>query len=319
MIVPAGRYVVLGASGLLGSHALAALADRPDVTVVAVRHSRPLAVQADNIIDTVLDLDDRDGCRRVMEGADYLLHFAGILASAPVLAADPLGPVLGNLRIAVNGLEAAYRAGVKHCVWLSSTTGYPNVDGQLDEDRMFEGQPPESWKGIGWVIRYAETLCRDMAERLPNALAVTVLRPTMVYGEHAHFSEEVAHFLPAMIRRVVNRENPIEVWGDGKATRDLIHAADVVGAALASLSRQSGFAAYNVAAGESYSVNEVLRLIIELDDFKDAVIKHVTGRPESVSHRSFSSARIEQELGFKPGISLPEGLRRTISWYRSHR
>ena len=53
------------------------------------------------------------------------------------------------------------------------------------------------------------------------------LRPTLVYGPHDDFDPASAHFVPSFIRRVVEREKPIEIWGDGSQTRNLIHAADV--------------------------------------------------------------------------------------------
>jgi GDP-L-fucose synthase len=148
-------------------------------------------------------------------------------------------------------------------------------------------------------------------------MTVTALRPTLIFGEYDNFDDDTAHFLPAMIRRVVKRERPIEVWGDGSQTRDLVYAGDVVDAALRALRRESGFDAVNIAAGHSYSVIETLEKIIAIDGFADADIIFRRDRPSSIFHRSFSGTRALANYGFSPRTSLEEGLKRTITWYRA--
>lgn len=313
---PKGCYAVLGASGLAGSHALKALRDVPGVDIRAVYHRCPPRIDGENIQVIQADLTVSDPCPEVFEGADYALIFAGILSASPVLAHDPVGPALTNLRIAVNCLEAAYRACVTKCVWLSSTTGYPAEDGELSEDRMFQGDPPRNWFALGWMTRYVETVCRAFSEHFPRKMPVVALRPTMMYGEYDHFDEETAHFLPSLVRRVINREKPIEVWGTGEQTRDLVYAGDVVDAALAVIEKLDRFAAFNVASGESLSVNDILDRILELDQYSDAKIIHLPDKPTSISRRSFSNAMALEEIGFIPSTTLTQGLRKTIDWYR---
>jgi GDP-L-fucose synthase len=316
-IPPKGCYCVLGASGLAGSHALKALCDVPGVEVRAVCHSRPPRIAGKNIQVFQADLSVPYPCPEAFEGADYALIFAGVLSTSPVLASDPVSPVLANLRIAVNCLEAAYRAGVAKCVWLSSTTGYPAGDETHSEDRMFHGDPPGNWYALGWMTRYVETVCRAFSERFPRKMPVIALRPTMMYGEFDHFDEETAHFLPSLVRRVVNRERPIEVWGTGEQTRDLIYAGDVVDAAFAAVEKLDRHAAFNVASGKSHSVNEILRMVLELDQYSDSQVVRRADKPTSISQCSFSNTKAMVEIDFKPSISISEGLRKTIEWYRN--
>ena len=113
---------------MIGTHILARLADRPGLSVTAVCHNRSAQVTAANIDSVAADAADADDLAERIDGADYVLVAAGILATAPVLAADPVGPVLRNLRIVTGALEAAYRVRCRKCVWLSSTTGFPPVE-----------------------------------------------------------------------------------------------------------------------------------------------------------------------------------------------
>ncbi|WP_413204343.1 NAD-dependent epimerase/dehydratase family protein [Rhodospirillum sp. A1_3_36] len=310
-----GQYSVLGASGLLGSHLLSALANRPGVQVRAVVHHRAPRIQAPNITPISLDLTDPDQARAAMQGADFAVIAAGIVASAPVLARDPVGPVLTNLRIATNALEAAWTEGVARCLLVSSTTGYPALETSLDEDQFFVGAPPPGWAGLGQVARFVETQAHWFAKGLPRSMHVAVIRPTLIYGEYDHFDDETAHFLPAILRRVVNRETPIEIWGTGEQTRDLVHGADVARAALLALATVQGYRAWTIGAGEAHSVNACLNMLLELDGFSNARIVHRLDKPSTVSRRRFDTRRANQELGFRPALSLRAGLRRTLEWY----
>ena len=300
----------------MGSHTLLKLKDKPGVEVKAAYHKQPPHIFGTNIEYVQADLLNRDACPPLMEGIDYVLMFAGILSTAPVIARDPIAPIMTNLLITSQSLEAAYYAGVNKFVWLSSTTGYPDTEGELVEEDMFQGDPPNVYYPVGWMTRYIETLCRMYSEMLSPKMTAIALRPTLIYGGFDDFEFESAHFLPAMIRRVVERQNPIEVWGTGEQTRDLIYAGDVVDATFRAVDRIDRFEAFNIASGISYSVNETLQQIIEIDDFYDANIVHLTSKPTTVSTRSLVAKKAKDILGFQASTSLAEGIRKTIGWYR---
>jgi nucleoside-diphosphate-sugar epimerase len=324
---PRGRYLLLGATGLVGSHALHALAGRSGVEVRAVGHGRLPERLAANVSTHRLDLREPGVVDSLLEGVDFVLLFAGRVLSAPVLAADPVGPVLDHLRLVAAALEASFRARVRKTVWLSSTTGYPALDEELHEDHMFVGDPPDVWHLVGWTARYLEALAQGLARRSTERSGAgeeprgtfVALRPSLIYGANDDFSPESAHFLPALIRRVVERRRPIEVWGDGGDRRDLVHADDVVAAAFAALPKVQGCAAFNVCAGRSHSVSEVLDRIVAIDGFDDARIEYTSGRPQTARERRLSPGKAAAALGFTTRVDLDAGLRRTIAWFRENR
>jgi nucleoside-diphosphate-sugar epimerase len=203
-------------------------------------------------------------------------------------------------------------------VLMSSTTGYPDCDGDCTEADFFTDAPPESWRGLGWTYRYIEAVARISAERVADPIGVTALRPTLVYGERDSFDPAHAHFLPAFVRRVVARENPIEVWGDGTATRDLIHAEDVARAAILAVHNAGpGFRAYNIGAGRQHSVSAILDRLLALDGHRDAPVAYRHDRPTSARRRGVSTANAARELGFAPAVDLEAGLARTLAHYRA--
>ena len=309
------RIVVSGATGLVGRHLIQALRIAGHRDVIAIYRARaPYA--GDGIEWRQADLMRPQQARAALKGAGIVLHCAGKLSTSTELRRDPVGSIMDTLRIGVNVLEAAAAENVERLVMLSSCTGYPEGTGVKEEPGMFQGDPPAAWFGVGWMHRYLEKQLEWYCRHLGRIGAAMALRPTLIYGPHDDFKPESAHFVPSFIHRVVAREQPIEVWGDGTQTRNLIHAADVASAVVASLAQKSGYAAYNLATPKSVSVNEVLSTLLEVDAFTDAKIVHLRATTGGASALEVSAAAFTARFGWTPAMSLRAGLADTIDWYR---
>ena len=308
---------VLGGTGLIGRHVIAALR-QVETSVVATANRRP-SFEVQGVDWRQADLTVPDAARAAARGSRSVVICAGRLSTAAELKRDPVGSVTTTLRIGINALEAAAAEGVERVVLVSSTTGYPAGAGPKREGMMFTGDPPGDWFGVGWVHRFLEKQL-DWYCRLERIGAGIALRPTLVYGPHDDFDPASAHFVPSFIRRVVEREKPIEIWGDGSQSRNLIHAADVASAIVAALQDTApGFGAYNVSAPSSSSVKEVLTTLVELDRFDDAEIVYRADRASGAAALDVSAEAFSARYGWRPALSLRDGLSGTLAWYRSAR
>lgn len=313
-----GNYLIAGATGLMGTHMLMRLSNVPGIKVRAVFHLRKPVFFADNISYVQADLRNCEDCKSLVAGMDYVFMFAGILSTAAVIAKNPVSPVTENIVMNSMILEAAYLGGVKKFLWLSSSTGYPQSDMSLKEEQMFEGDPVDVNFPVGWMSRYTEILCRMYSTKLKNPMACVILRPTTIYGEHEDFHFETCHVLPALVRRVVERHNPIEVWGSGENTRDFIYAGDVVEAALLALVRVDKFDVFNIGFGTEYSIKGLLKVILEVDGYHDAKIVCNVTKPATVLKRTLDLTKSREVLGFKAKTTLREGIARVVAWYRQN-
>ena len=158
-----------------------------------------------------------------------------------------------------------------------------------------------------------EKLAELYARYVPTPLQMIMLRPTTIYGEYESFDLGRCHMLPALVRKVVDRMDPIEVWGDGRQRRDLVYADDVFRACLLAMRRSEAFQAYNVGAGVEYSVTELLHRIIEQAEFGSARVECRVDRPSAPSRRDLDLTRIRSVLGFQPRTSMDEGIGRMIA------
>lgn len=310
-----GRIAVVGGTGLIGYHVLRALCDIGGSDVVATYRTRP-PVQIPGVAWRRADLLDPAAARTALEDVDVAILCAGRVSTTSELRRDPVTSVNETLRIGLNTLEAASAHGLRQVVLLSSCTGYPEKSGASEEAAMFAGDPPSAWFGVGWMHRFLEKQLEWHSRHLGRIKSGIALRPTLVYGPHDDFSDESGHFVPSLIRRVVNRERPIEVWGDGQQSRNLIHAVDVAGAVVAALQRSEVYAAYNVASPQSVSVNDVLATLLRIDGFADADIVHRLDRSGGASAISVSAAAFCEFYSWKISMPLHEGLAQTIGWYR---
>jgi GDP-L-fucose synthase len=306
---------VLGATGLVGRHLVQALRSAGHRDVIAIYRAR-VPYDSDGVEWRQADLMQPEQAKAALRGARIVLHCAGKLSTTAELRRDPIGSVTDTLRIGVNALEAAAAEGVERLVMLSSCTGYPEGAGVKEEPGMFEGNPPAAWFGVGWMHRYLEKQLEWYCRHLRRIGAATALRPTLIYGPHDDFKPESAHFVPSFIHRVVAREKPIEVWGDGTQTRNLIHASDVASAVIAALAQDKGYEAYNVATPRSVSVNEVLGTLLDVDGFTDAKVVHLLEKASGASALEVSSAAFTARFGWAPAMSLRSGLADTLDWYR---
>ena len=310
-----GPIAVLGATGLVGRHVIEALVRAGACNSIATYHSRP-AFECPGVEWRRTDLIRQGDARAALQGARAVVLCAGKISTTAELRRDPVASIVQSLRIGVNVLQAAAESRVERLVLLSSCTGYPEGAGAKEEQAMFRGDPPAGWFGVGWMHRFLEKQLEWYCAQLGAIRSATALRPTLVYGPFDDFKPESAHFVPSFIHRVVARERPIEVWSDGRQTRNLVHAADVASAVLAALTRDPGFSAYNVATPRSVSVNEVLETLLEIDGFKDAKIVHLLDRVGGAPALDVSAAAFRARFDWQPSLSLREGLRDTLSWYR---
>jgi len=306
---------VLGATGLVGRHLVEALLARGATDIVATYRVRP-PYEARGLQWRRADLMQPAEARAAVEGARVVLHCAGKLSTTAELRRDPVTSVTDTLRIGTNVLEAAALAKVDRFVMLSSCTGYPEGSATKEEPGMFAGDPPEAWFGVGWMHRYLEKQLEWYCRHLGRIGTATALRPTLIYGPYDDFKPRSAHFVPSFVHRVIAREKPIEVWGDGTQTRNLIHAADVASAVLTALDQDKGYGAYNVATPGSVSVNNVLETLLEVDGFTDAKIVHLLDKGGGASALDVSGTAFAARFGWAPSMSLRAGLADTVDWYR---
>lgn len=310
------NVLVAGSTGLVGHH----LSERLLGLGAKVRgtcwQSLP-KIKDPRMSHMRVDLTNPLGCKDAVKDMDYVVLCAASTSGAATIQQTPMVHVTPNVVINSYMLEAAYDAGVKKFIWLSSTTGYPpSGERYVEEDEMFNGEPYEKYFFVGWMKRFTEVLCEMYGNKLPKNMPAIVLRPTNIYGPHDKFDPQKSHVLPALIRKALEKQNPFEVWGDGNDVRDFIYVDDMVDAIILALEKETNYDPMNIGYGKTYSVKEILDIILDETDFHPDVVFN-SNKPSMIPIRRASVQKAKDKLGFEAKVGIREGIRKTIEWYKN--
>lgn len=310
------NVLVAGGTGFVGVNLINRLLSL-GASVRATLHKRDEVV-VDKRIDYIkADLLNMDDCERVVKDMDYVFMCAANTAGAAVMSSTPLVHVTPNIIMNSQILEAAYFAKIKKFVWLSSNAAYPPTgDRPVKEDEMFNGDPYDTYYGVGWMKRYTEILCRLYSEKLKNPMTTVVLRPSNIYGPYDDFDFATSHMMAATIRKVIERHNPIQVWGTGDDVRDLIYIDDFIDAMILAAEKIERFDPINIGLGKGYSIKDVLQMTLEVVGFNDAKIVYDPTKPSMIPIRLIDTKKAEELLGFKAITDLRAGIKKTVEWYK---
>jgi GDP-L-fucose synthase len=304
---------------MIGRNLIAHLSSR-GLGVRAVMHRREPAARLPRVEYITADLSGAEDCARVIQGIDYVFHCAAVVVGGSATEADRLAAVATSAAINARVIEAAYQANVKKLLWLGSTTAYPPAgERPLKEEEILDGEPFDKYRAVGGMHRQMEMLCRRYGERAMRPMTTIVLRPTNVYGPGDNFDPATSRVAAALVRRVVERQDPFVVWGTGDDVRDMIYVDDVVRAMSLAMERADQHMELNIGAGRGYSLKEMLAILFEIDGFTPSRVVFDAGKPTMIPVRLVDVSKARETLGFAAEIELPEGFRRTLEWYRQNK
>ena len=310
------KVLVPGGSGFVGLNFVKKLCDSGAKVIVPI-HKRKIPFIHKNIKTIKADLRKIDDALEVCEDIDYIFQCSGMVSAARMTVNNPMTAISTNIILNLRILEAAMKKNVKKILLFSSgTTGYPPFNHAVKEEDMFKEDPAEVYYGYGWSRRYTEILGKFAAKK--SKLKVAICRPTAVYGSYDDFDPNTSHVIPALIKRSIDKENPYTVWGTGEEIRDFLHVNDLVRGCLLLLEKYSTCDPVNIGSGEETKIKELVNKIIFETEHKNAEIKFDKTKPTTINVRKVDISKAKKVLGFEKKITLDEGLRETISWYKKN-
>ena len=255
------------------------------------------------------DLRDPAVCRRAVAGTELVFHLAA-LPSVPRSMADPLGCHDHNVNATVHLLMAARDAGTRRVVFSSSSSVYGDTP-VLPKAESAEPLPRSPYASAKLA---AEQYVLGFARA--GMIEGVALRYFNVFGPRQRPDSAYAAVIPVFMA-AARRGTPAPLNGDGGQTRDFTFIENVVHAnclaGFGPAERVSGWPC-NVGAGARTSLRELLEMV-EAVSGRPVVVEHHPPRPGDVRDSLASLERAERVLGYRPSVSLEEGLRRTWEWF----
>ncbi len=229
--------------------------------------------------------------------------------------AHPAGMFTPNVLMNTQMLESARLENVERYLYTSSACIYPGNLEYFVEDRGWDAPPAQSNASYGWVKRIGEFQAQAYSEEY--GMKTAIVRPTNAYGPRDNFDLKTSHVIPALIRKAVEKQDPFVIWGSGESTRDLIHAKDIARGMLLALEKYAVADPVNLATGRSVKIKDLAHLILKLCGYENAKVVFDKNSPTGQLVRRVSTAKANEKIGFVAQISLEEGLKETINWYKA--
>lgn len=312
------KLLVLGATGFIGRNIAEYFAEQSDYEVHGTYFNSP-PFKSPSISMTRADLTNQKNVNSVMKGMDYVVQAAAVTAGIKDVVSNPHRYIADNAIINSMVLRAAHELSVQHLIHLSCTVMYHSSDSALKEtdyDANKEVYP--NYFGPAWTKVYIEKMCEFYARS--GRGKYTALRHSNVYGPYDKYDLEKSHVFGATINKVMesgNDEN-IVVWGSGEEGRDLLHVSDLVQCVEKVFSEQeSSYELFNVGSGISTTIRDLVQKVIESSG-KSLAIQYDTSKPSNKTTVTLDCSKARRLLGWKPRISIDEGIKLSIEWYKKY-
>ncbi len=312
-----GKHVlVTGGAGFVGTNLVKKLVEA-GAQVRATVHEKAPAFLNPAVTYIPYDLLKPEACKVACDGIELVFLCAANTSGAAVMEKTPLVHLTPNLIMNAQMLEAAYAANVQKVLFISSNTVYPVSDDHVKEDDV-TNEFFEKYHIVAWMKRFSEIMCDMYATRIRKPMPCVVVRPANAYGPHDKFDPAKSHVLPALIRKVVERLDPLPVWGDGMDLKDFIYIDDLVEGLLLAMEKLDGTRPVNLASGQGYRLRDLLHLMLKLDGYEGARIEYDTSQPTMIPKRLIDPSLAKKLFGFEAKVPIEEGLKRTLVWYRAN-
>jgi dTDP-glucose 4,6-dehydratase len=311
------KILVTGGAGFIGSNFIRLiLASRPTCLIVnydkltyAGNLANLDAIAANPNYQFVRgDITDEPSVSDALSGCDAVVHFA---AESHVDRSiyEPATAVRTNVLGTQVLLEAARKAKIPRFLHVSTDEVYGDVPSGARADESYPLQPSNPY-----AASKASTDLLVRSYQRTYGFPALIVRCSNNYGPH-QFPEK---FLPLMITQAIE-DKSLPIYGDGKQQRDWVHVEDHCHALLAVLEQGKEGEIYNVGA-ENFTDNlSLAQRVLKVMGKPDRLISHVQDRPGHDRRYAVDFSKIETQLGWRPRISLDQGLRETIDWYIQNR
>ena len=299
------RIYVAGHRGLVGSAIIRSLKQRGFENLITRTHAE-------------LELMDAVAVKDFFEQAkpEYVFLAAAKVGGIHANSTYPADFMRENLIVQTNVIHESWRQGVVKLLFLGSSCIYPKLCPQpIKEEYLLSGELEKTNDAYALAKIAGIKTCQSYNQQ--HGTHFISAMPTNLYGVNDNFHPENSHVLPALIRRfheakLANVES-ISIWGTGTSRREFLHSSDLADAVLFLMENYDDSEIVNVGCGKDQTIKELAEKIQEVVGYTGH-LKFDSTRPDGTPQKILDISKINS-LGWKPTISLREGLKQVYQWY----
>lgn len=303
------KVLVTGGTGLIGRPLVEMLvADGAIVTVVSLDDP---SRAPKGVTFRQADLREFSNCVEICKNQEIVFQLAGVKGSPAMTAKRPASFFVPTITFSINMMEAARRSGVERFLFTSSVGVYAPAE-VFYEDDVWKTFPSPNDRFAGWAKRMGE-LQAEAYKIEYNWDKISIVRPANVYGPYDNFDPSNAMVIPSLIKRAMDGENPLTVWGDGSPIRDFIHAQDVARGMMLAVEKGIN-EPINLGSGTGVTIKQIAEIVAQNVPGNPVELVWDTTKPKGDAKRLMDISRANS-YGFKPQVSIEQGIKETIEWY----
>jgi UDP-glucose 4-epimerase len=315
------RVLVTGGAGTIGAAVVRRLTRDPswEVTVSDQREAPAWMREACRVHTG--DLRELAQAREAIEGCTHVIHLAAIVGGIGNFHKLPHTLLEVNTALYNAVFRAALERRVERLVYVSSSMVFERAtEFPTTEEHVHEVPAPRSAYGFSKLA--GEVYCRSLHDE--HALPFTICRPFNAYGPGEMPDDEpgIAHAVPDLIKKVLDGQRPLQVFGSGEQTRTLTHIDDIAEGIVTAMAHPAGENEdFNISASEELTVAEIARIVWEAcgEPPERFELEHVPSFEVDVQRRWPSVEKARRLLGFEARIAPREGIAATVEWLREQR
>jgi GDP-L-fucose synthase len=304
------RITVTGGSGFLGCHLLKNLKDHGCANI-------KIADLPEYNLTNITDI------QRMYEKTkpQIVIHLAAKVGGIGFNQEKPAELFYDNLIMGAQLLHEAYLHDIEKFVALGTICAYPKFTPvPFKEENIWNGYPEETNAPYGLAKKMM--LVQSQAYRQQYGFNSIFLLPVNLYGPGDNFDPRSSHVIPALIKKCFDaidaREDKIEVWGTGSATREFFYVEDAAEAIYQATLSYNKSEPVNIGTGSEISIKNLTKLIVKLTGFTGK-ISWDKSKPDGQPKRMLDTSKALKEFGFSARTDIITGLYKTIEWYRINR
>ena len=313
------KIYIAGHNGMVG-RSIHNYLKRNNIGKIIVTSKKKLNLENFNKVDKFLQKNN----------PDVIINCAGKVGGILANNNYPIEFLNENIAIQTNLIKSSYLNNIEHFINLGSSCIYPKKSKQpIKESFLLTGSLEKTNEAYALAKIVGLKMCEFYNSQY-NRTYLTLM-PCNLYGPNDNFDKEKSHFLPALIKKVIQNKKEynksIEIWGTGKPKREVMHVDDLASAIgfilikkikkdkkLLRLIKRSSV--INVGSGVEYTISNFAKIISKLLNNNNK-LSFNKKYPDGTMRKILDSSLI-RSLGWKPKIEIKEGLKETINWYKKN-
>ena len=321
------KILVTGGAGMIGSNLVKRLIQLGDNVIVVDNLWRGSlnSLNDENGLPAIdigtnfynRDLSEVNVLDDLLEGVDYVVHLADIVAGIGYVFDNQASIFRQNILINSNTIASVRKSKVKGFLYIGTACSFPeSLQDKLDykllvEDDLYPAEP-ESAYGWSKLMGQYET---DLLSQETNIKTCTLMLHN-VYGSPCDYSVERSQVIPSLIRKILDKnEKNLVVWGSGKQGRAFLHVNDVVEGITIALDKGWGKGHIQLGPNICTSIKDIAEILVDISP-ESIDILYDTTKPEGDLARAADFSKAERVLGWQPKVNLNDGLSDLYNWIK---